>query len=168
VSTSPPGRREYVHQDVPKGFLELYTDGSVDPNPGTGGCAVVDGRKVVWTGYEPAPTTNNRMEGMAILAALRYADGRPCVIHTDSQYWESICNSWAAKWEKLGWVRRKGQPITSLDLVQAIHTQLLINNRARVRWIRGHGGHRGNELADEAANVARLRALRVAQGSRGV
>lgn len=149
-------------QPVPKGFLDLYTDGSVDPNPGTGGCAVVDGLTVVWSGYEPAPTTNNRMEGMAILAALRYAAGRPCVIHTDSQYWESICNGWSAKWEQMGWVRRKGQTITSLDIVQPVHALLQNNNRAQVRWIRGHAGHNGNVMADHAANLARLRALALA------
>lgn len=51
--------------------IVYYTDGSASPNPGPGGYAVIKNGRPHILGSEPAPTTNIRMEGKAIIAALR-------------------------------------------------------------------------------------------------
>src|SRR5581483_8319479 len=94
-----------------------YTDGSASPNPGPGGFAVIlDGKPAV-LGTEPGggETTNIRMEGFAIIAALKHADGAPCEIHTDSEFWINVITKWSLAWEKNGW-RKKGGEIKNLDI----------------------------------------------------
>ena len=81
-----------------------YTDGSASPNPGPGGFAVVSDGKPVVLGGEPsgAETTNIRMEGYAIMAALKHAGGEPCQIHTDSEFWINVITKWSLGWEAKG------------------------------------------------------------------
>ena len=132
-----------------------HTDGSASPNPGPGGFAVIlDGKPVV-LGTEPGggPTTNIRMEGLAILAALKHAGGDPCEIYTDSEFWINVITKWSLAWEKNGW-KKKGGEIKNLDIVRAV-CPLYRASRAQLIWVRGHVGHEGNELADHWANEAR-------------
>jgi ribonuclease HI len=62
-----------------------YTDGSCEPNPGAGGFAVIREMEPHILGHE-ADSTNIRMEGKALIAAIKDAGGAPCVINTDSDY----------------------------------------------------------------------------------
>jgi ribonuclease HI len=130
-----------------------YTDGSAVPNPGPGGWAViVDGHPVA-LGRE-AESTNIRMEGKALTAALKDAAGEKCVIITDSEFWMNVLTKWAPAWERNGW-RKKGGEIKNLDIVREIYP-LYKSSQATLQWTRGHVGTHGNELADEWANKARL------------
>ena len=67
----------------------LYTDGSAEPNPGLGGFAVIevngDAGKPVVIGSEE-DSTNIRMEGTALISAIKYAGNEGCEIHTDSEW----------------------------------------------------------------------------------
>jgi ribonuclease HI len=140
-------------------MLTYYTDGSASPNPGPGGFAVIlDGKPVV-LGGEPSgrETTNIRMEGYALLAALKHADGRPCEIITDSEFWINVITKWSLNWEANGW-KKKGGPIMNLDIVQEI-CPLYRASQAKLVWVRGHNNHEGNELADQWANEARKQRL---------
>ena len=133
----------------------LWTDGSASPNPGPGGFAVIeDGRPVV-LGRE-AQTTNIRMEGRALIAAMEYAAaaGESCEIHTDSQFWVNVATQWAAGWRAKGWRKSSPGPIENLDLVQKID-ELYRAGGVELVWVRGHVGTEMNELADEWANKAR-------------
>jgi ribonuclease HI len=132
-----------------------YTDGSASPNPGPGGFAVVSGGKPVVLGGEPsgAVTTNIRMEGFAIMAALKHADGEPCEIYSDSEFWINVITKWSLAWESNGW-RKKGGEIKNLDIVHEV-CPLYRASKAKLIWVRGHVGHAGNELADHWANEAR-------------
>lgn len=132
--------------------MKLYTDGSASPNPGPGGFAVIADGKPVWLGHEPS-TTNIRMEGRALIAALQYADGKPCTIYTDSEFWINVITVWSLKWEADGWQKKSG-PIKNLDLVQEV-CPLYRQSQATLVWVRGHDGEEGNELADQWANKAR-------------
>jgi len=135
---------------------ELYTDGSCHPNPGPGGCAVIENRIPIYLGYEPA-STNNRMEGMAILAALHIAGGGPVTIFTDSQLWLNILTAWAPNWEKRDWKRKQGF-IQNLDIVMPTF-RLFRESDAIIEWVRGHSGNLGNSDADYWANKARMRGI---------
>lgn len=129
-----------------------YTDGSASPNPGPGGYTVIEGGKPVALGSEEGDTTNIRMEGKALVAAMSLAGGEPCEIYTDSEFWINVLTKWAPGWEAKGWTKKGG--IKNLDLVQEAY-RLYQDSQAKLVWVRGHVGHEGNELADEWANKAR-------------
>lgn len=137
-----------------------YTDGSASPNPGPGGFAVIKDKQPVVLGSEPdgSATTNIRMEGFAIMAALRDAAGQPCQIYTDSEFWINVITKWSLAWEKNGW-KKKGGEIKNLDIVQAV-CPLYRRSQAELIWVRGHNNDTGNELADHWANEARKQHLK--------
>lgn len=136
----------------------LWTDGSANPNPGPGGFVVIEeqpdgsGRPVV-LGGEPN-TTNIRMEGSALIAAIKYAGTEACEIHTDSEFWINVLTKWAPGWAAKGW-RKSGGEIKNLDLVQELY-HLYHTYPVKLVWVRGHVGTELNELADHWANKARL------------
>ncbi len=130
----------------------FYTDGSCSPNPGPGGFAVIcDGRPVV-LGSEK-DSTNIRMEGTALIAALKLAGNEECEIRTDSEFWINVITKWSIAWEANGWTKKGGE-IKNLDLVKEL-VELYKQSNARLVWVRAHVGTEGNELADEWANKAR-------------
>jgi len=131
-----------------------YTDGSASPNPGPGGFAVILDNEPAVLGSDPN-TTNIRMEGKAIIAALKHADGQPCKIYTDSEFWINVITKWSLAWEKNGW-KKKGGEIKNLDIVQEV-CPLYRQSQAELVWVRGHNNDPGNELADQWANEARKR-----------
>ena len=134
----------------------LWTDGSANPNPGPGGFAVIEDlgpdSKPVALGKED-DTTNIRMEGSAMIAAIEYAGEEGCEIHSDSEFWINVLTKWAPSWERNGWVKKSG-PIKNLDLVQKLYS-LYKKYPVELIWVRGHVGTRLNEMADEWANKAR-------------
>ena len=130
----------------------LYTDGSCSPNPGPGGYAVIHEGQPCALGYEKL-STNIRMEGEALIAALKYAQNEPCEIRTDSEFWINVITKWSLSWEANGWKKKTGQ-ISNLDLVQELCV-LYKQSHAKLVWVRAHVGTDGNELADTWANKAR-------------
>ena len=136
-----------------------HTDGSASPNPGPGGFAVILEGKPVVLGSEPSgkETTNIRMEGFAIIAALKHAAGQPCEIYTDSEFWINVITKWSLSWEKNDWHKKNG-PIMNLDIVQEV-CPLYRSSQAKLVWVRGHNNDPGNELADHWANEARKQHL---------
>ena len=134
----------------------LWTDGSASPNPGPGGYAVLE-----INDSEAAPvvlgrekdTTNIRMEGCAMIEAIKYAGEEECEIHSDSEFWINVLTKWAPTWQKNGWKKKIG-PIKNLDLVQELY-ELYCSHDVKLVWVRGHVGTEFNELADEWANRAR-------------
>lgn len=131
----------------------FYTDGSASPNPGPGGFAVIEHGKPAALGSEEGQTTNIRMEGHALIAAMKLADGAPCRIHTDSEFWINVITKWAPGWEAKGW-KKSGGAIKNLELVQEAYA-LFNKSNAELIWVRGHNNDEGNELADVWANKAR-------------
>lgn len=137
-------------------MIIYYTDGSCSPNPGPGGFAVIKDMKPEVLGGE-AESTNIRMEGKALIAALQNADGAECKIYTDSEFWINVITKWSLGWEKNGW-KKKGGEIKNLDIVQEV-CPLYRSSKAQLIWVRGHNNDDGNEMADEWANEARRKFL---------
>lgn len=135
----------------------LWTDGSASPNPGPGGYAVIEElnsqAKPVCLGKE-ALSTNIRMEGLAMIAAIEYAGVEGCEIHSDSEFWINVLTKWAPGWEARGWKKSKGE-IMNLEIVQKLYN-LYQKYPVRLVWVRGHAGTELNELADKFANRARI------------
>ncbi|MBR2839741.1 ribonuclease HI [Candidatus Saccharibacteria bacterium] len=139
-------------------MLKLWTDGSANPNPGPGGFAVIleqeDGTgKPVILGREKN-SSNIRMEGWAIIAAIKGAKGRECEIHTDSKFWVNVITKWMEGWAANGWKKKRGE-IANLDIVKKLY-DIYEPKLMKFVWVRGHVGTELNEMADEWANKARL------------
>lgn len=140
--------------DLAAGKVVIFTDGASTGNPGPGGYGVVmlygRTRKELSGGF--ACTTNNRMELMAAIEGLK-ALKRPCkvCITTDSVYVKDGISQWLANWKRNGWRTSQKQPVKNADLWQQLDEQV---NKHQVewRWVKGHSGHRENELADQLAN----------------
>lgn len=137
-------------------MMEFWTDGSAYPNPGPGGFAVIEVRdgvaKPVILGRERR-SSNVRMEGWAIILAIRRANGAPCEIHTDSKLWVNIATKWMGGWARNGW-RKRGGEIANLDLVRRLY-KIYDRNTVKLIWVRGHVGTKYNEMADLWAGRAR-------------
>jgi len=137
-------------------MITYYTDGSCSPNPGPGGFAVIKNNIPELVGHEPV-STNIRMEGKAMIAALTDAGNSECEIISDSQFWINVITKWAASWEADGWTKKKSE-IKNLDIVQEVY-ELYKQSNAKLIWVRGHEGNVNNELADVWANKAREQRL---------
>ena len=98
--------------------------------------------------------TNIQMEGCAIGAALKFANGEPCEIHTDSEFWVNVLTKWAPGWKANGWKKKSRGEIANLDLVKEVYGAYE-GSGAELVWVRGHVGTKENERADLWANVAR-------------
>ncbi len=134
--------------------VEIFTDGACRGNPGPGGWGVLlrcNGVERSLYGGE-AQTTNNRMELQAAIEGLK-ALREPCIVAltTDSVYVRNGITTWLANWKVKGWKTAGRQPVKNVDLWQDLDEQ---NQRHTVEWhwVKGHSGHRENELADQLAN----------------
>lgn len=138
------------------GKVLIWTDGACEPNPGKGGWAFLmrsEHEEVMCGGYE-AHTTNNRMEMMAAIMALRCAPGGSIItVYTDSQYLRDGAMRWMAKWKKRDWLTKgrkgvPGQPVKNDDLWKAIDLEMQRHVDVYFEWVRGHSGNENNERVD--------------------
>ena len=143
--------------------VKIYTDGAARGNPdGPGGYGAVleyvDTKgevrvKELSRGYVKAP--NNRMERMAVIAALE-ALNRPCTVevYSDSQYVVNAFNQhWVDGWLKKGWKRGKNEPVKNVDLWKRL-LEAKAPHSVSFHWVKGHDGHPQNERCDELATSA--------------
>ena len=130
----------------------LWTDGSASPNPGPGGFAVIYDGKPVRLGREES-STNIRMEGAAMRAAMQFLDGEEGEIYSDSEFWINVLTKWAPIWQKNGWKKKTGL-IKNLNLVKELYG-LYCDSKVKLNWVKGHDGIEMNELTDFWANKAR-------------
>jgi ribonuclease HI len=134
--------------------VEIFTDGACRGNPGPGGWGALlryENKEHELFGGEP-DTTNNRMEMQAAIEGLKALKER-CVVTltTDSVYVKSGITEWLANWKKRNWKTAARKPVKNSDLWQILDEQ---NQRHEVewKWVKGHSGHRENEIADQLAN----------------
>ena len=146
--------------DLPQ--VEIFTDGACKGNPGPGGWGVVlrMGQVEKELSGGEALTTNNRMEMIAVVEALR-ALKRPCAVTlcTDSRYVLDGLTKWVHGWQKNGWRAADKKAVKNADLWQA----MLVAAKPHTitwQWVKGHAGHPGNERADKLASDAAVAAGR--------
>ena len=141
--------------------VELFTDGACSGNPGPGGWGCIlrfKGTEKELCGGE-APTTNNRMEMMAVIQGIS-ALKRPCTIavYTDSQYVQKGITEWIWGWKKRGWKTADNKPVKNADLWQQLDEEVK-KHKISWHWVKGHAGHVENERADELARKGLKEAL---------
>ena len=136
--------------------VEIFTDGACRGNPGPGGW----GAYLRWNGHEKKinggelETTNNRMEMMAAIQALRSLK-QACRIRltTDSQYLRKGITEWMQNWKLNNWRTSQKKPVKNKDLWQELDAEVA-RHEVTWLWVKGHSGHVENELVDRLANDA--------------
>ncbi len=134
--------------------VELFSDGACRGNPGPGGWGTLlrsNGHEKSLYGGEPN-TTNNRMELQAAIEGLA-ALKEPCKVDltTDSQYVRKGITEWIHNWKKNGWRTSAKKPVKNGDLWKSLD-ELAERHDVTWHWVKGHSGHRENEIADQLAN----------------
>ncbi len=171
-SSGKPARPSNSDTSPKEGEITIYTDGGARFNPGPGGYGIVrihDGeRKERSGGFRM--TTNNRMELMAVIVALRELTVRdkPVVLYSDSSYVvNGITKGWAKGWRKRGWVKSDKKPAINPDLWGEL-LDLVEDIDITFRWVKGHAGNPLNERCDELAVAsARMEDLPEDKGYKG-
>lgn len=140
-------------------LIKIYTDGACSGNPGKGGYGTIlvaedDNGKIhkkeLTQGYKV--TTNNRMELLAAIVGLE-ALKKPCDVEltSDSKYLVDAFNQkWIDGWIKKGWVGANKQPVKNQDLWKRL-LEAKKEHNVKFIWIKGHNGHKYNELCDKMA-----------------
>ena len=133
--------------------VEIFTDGACRGNPGPGGWAALlrtGGKERELSGGE-TPTTNNRMELMAAIEALK-ALKRPCRVRlfTDSVYVRDGITKWIHGWRRNGWRTSDRKPVKNAELWQQL-LDAAAPHRVEWKWVKGHSGHPENDRVDAIA-----------------
>ena len=134
--------------------LVIFTDGSSRGNPGPGGYGAIlkwgSVEKELSKGYRR--TTNNRMELMAVIAALETLkrEGLDIVVYSDSQYIvKAVEQGWLKKWIATNFQGGK----KNKDLWVRYH-ELASRHRLKFMWVRGHADNAYNNRCDILATSA--------------
>lgn len=134
--------------------INIYTDGACSGNPGPGGWGAV----LIYNGIEKQisggekNTTNNRMELTAVIEALK-ALKEPCnvTLTTDSKYvCDAINKQWVFGWQRNNWRKADKKPALNVDLWEQL-LELLKIHKVEFVWVKGHNGHKYNEICDALA-----------------
>ena len=134
--------------------ISIYTDGACSGNPGPGGWGAIllyGAHRKELSGGE-RETTNNRMELMGAISALRELR-EPCQVdlYTDSRYIvDAIEKRWVYKWRANGWMRDKKEAAKNPDLWQDL-LALMETHKVTFHWVKGHSDNPYNNRCDVLA-----------------
>lgn len=136
--------------------VTIYTDGACSGNPGPGGWGAV----LIYGEHEKdlsggeLDTTNNRMEMLAVIEALRSLKSECDVsIYTDSTYVMKGITEWIAGWKARGWKNAAKKPVKNKDLWLELEAEVA-RHKVEWNWVKGHSGDEYNERADALAFAA--------------
>ena len=131
-------------------MINIYTDGSCLENPGNGGWAAIiidDGKKIQIKGSKKN-TTNNQMELVAPIKALKkIPKGSKVQIFTDSRYVKSGITEWIHNWKKNGWKTANKQLVKNKELWEEL--DFLANEFEIIwNWVKAHSTDKLNNEVD--------------------
>jgi len=148
-------------------LIHIYTDGGCSGNPGPGGWAYVIIRNadqdsgsihVAENWGAERSTTNNRMELLAVINALKVLKGKPgldgqLTLYTDSQYVQKGITGWIHNWKRNSWKTSDKKPVKNRDLwleLDVLASEFPIS----WAWVKGHAGNEYNERCDTLTQKA--------------
>lgn len=132
----------------------IFCDGSSRGNPGRGGYGVVvkeENERVFELGSGEKMTTNNRMELMAAISALKTCTKVDDInIFTDSKYLVDGITKWVKNWKRNGWKKADKSDVLNKELWEELDS---VTEGKKIEWVHvdGHAGVPGNERCDEIA-----------------
>ena len=137
-------------------MIKIYTDGSCLENPGNGGWAaiIIDDEKKTQIKGSKKNTTNNQMELLAPIEALKkIPKGKKVEIFTDSKYVKSGITEWIHNWKKNGWKTADKQPVKNKELWEELD---LLANEFEIswNWVKAHSTDQLNNEVDLLAREA--------------
>ena len=133
--------------------FKIYTDGACSGNPGKGGWAAVilDGKNQSSISGSENKTTNNRMELMApIMALKKIRRESEITIFTDSKYVKDGITEWIKKWKLNNWKNSNKKPVKNKDLWIKLDNSCQ-KHKVKWKWVKAHAGNKLNNLVDELA-----------------
>ena len=143
-------------------MIKIYTDGACKGNPGVGGWGAIIMKKeknIELFGGENE-TTNNRMELMAVIMALKeISSNLELTIYTDSKYVQKGISEWIKNWKVNNWRSSSKKPVKNKDLWIELD-EAVGSRKINWEWVKGHAGNEGNEKADELANQGVISMMR--------
>ena len=143
---------------MPQNEVIVYTDGSALRNPaGPMGWAWWNMLTDERNHGGAIMGTNNIGELSAVLDVLRFhRNVMNLVIRSDSQYAINCSTTWVKGWVAKGWRKADKKPVNNLALVRAIYDEIEYKKSqggsVRFEWVKGHAGHKGNEICDALAH----------------
>jgi len=133
--------------------FKIYTDGACSGNPGKGGWAAIilnDKSQINISGSENN-TTNNRMELMAPIMALKKIKKKSeIIIYTDSKYVKNGITDWIKKWKTNNWKSSNRKPVKNKDLWVKLDN-CCSKHTVIWKWVKAHAGNEFNNIADRNA-----------------
>jgi len=103
-------------------------------------------------------TTNNRMELLAVLQAIRYLVDKELAafVFTDSTYVQKGITDWMFGWRKHGWTTTSNKPVKNVDMWKLVALEWeKIEHNCRIKHVKGHSDVYWNEHVDDLSrNVA--------------
>ncbi|HOE04175.1 MAG TPA: ribonuclease HI [Bacteroidales bacterium] len=131
----------------------IYTDGSASGNPGPGGYAAIlksgSHTKEISGGFRM--TTNNRMELLAVIKALKCLKkpGSQVLVFSDSKYVvDAVEKKWVFDWEQKNFKNKKNEDLWREFL------NIYRKHNVRFEWVKGHSTNEFNNRCDQLAVLA--------------
>jgi len=137
-------------------IIKIWTDGACSGNPGPGGWGVLikNNNTIEELSGSEANTTNNRMEMIAVINALKSINSnKKIVIFTDSKYVKDGISSWINNWKINNWKNSQKKDVKNKDLWQELDI-LTKKYDIQWKWVKGHSGNIENDIADKLATSA--------------
>lgn len=133
----------------------IFTDGSCDNNStmrvGAHSFVCYKKDKLIYSNVDyNIESSNNREELCAVINAMEWAISRDiaykCTIFTDSKYVHTGITEWMYNWAKSYFKTCK-----NADLWKKAYEVKSVAGEFDIKWVKGHSGSRGNDLAHELA-----------------
>ena len=142
------------------GEIYVYTDGSVNTDTKTGGCAAVmvrDGQILGEVSSRYERVTSPQMELAGAITGLEKCAAmgvRRCTVVSDSEYVIKGYTMWLNGWIEKGWRTVNNTPVKNANEWMALRA--VVTSFERVDWIKvlAHSGDTHNERADTLAKNA--------------
>lgn len=121
-------------------------------------------------------STNNAAELLGMINALEYIykihkdeELRKAVIWCDSQYVVKSLHEYLPRWKKRNMTKPTGEPIPNKEywmVLDEVYTRVsnLEQLYLQIKWIKGHSGEIGNEVADKLATMAAHNSYQAGKG----
>lgn len=137
-------------------MIEIYTDGSCLNNPWNGWWAYLlkykdkEKKNSAWV----KDTTNNKMELLAIINALKAlknnAKSIEINLYTDSNYVKMWITQWIKKWKQNNWKTANKQDVKNKELWEELD-KLASSFNINWYWVKAHSTNKYNNIVDELA-----------------